>query len=271
MAVALLVTTTAVAQPSHGAIYPIVEQINGDVRLVRMSVDVAVEQIRGQTAATHLRSLLSRRPEAFVRSREVLRSRGHESTEEVFVERTLRRLSGVKGDASPNQYVQSSSEQNADGEIVFWSYDGPGYTWQGTIYVETYSDGAAATWDGQIDTSTEDHAWVWHENTWSSEGGPRDKDPVGRDAEPPRPGETTRGIQLASHRLLSVDASGPTFSGIVPVRFDLATWADCWRTGVVTGCTTAAVGCMRVKAGWPACFALWCLGAEIGSAIGCAL
>jgi hypothetical protein len=51
----------------------------------------------------------------------------------------------------------------------------------------------------------------------------------------------------------------------------LSNGAVCWRNAVVGGCTTAAIGCIRVKVAWPACFATWCIGAEVGGAVACAL
>ncbi|HYK05477.1 MAG TPA: hypothetical protein VE974_27240 [Thermoanaerobaculia bacterium] len=240
-------------------VFPVVEQISDEVRLVRISPEIAVEQIRGSAALAHLRHLQSQRPEAFRKSTEVLRKRGHEATAEVFVERTLRTAGGMTDEEHPFGLTQSSAEQSAQGEIVFWSYDGPGYAWQGTIYLEVYATGAAATWDGQIDTGSSSHPWVWHEKTWQGTVG-RHQDT--ESTEPPQPG-----VYLVAQQSISADDRPDRDTQ----RVGFYNWAVCWRQGVVAGCTTAAIGCMRVKAAWPACFGMWCVGAEIGSGIGCAL
>jgi hypothetical protein len=235
-----------------------------------MSPDVAVEQIHGKSAVAHLRNLMARRPEAFKRSAELLRAKGHVPTEEVFVERTLRtRFGTYKGEgmsASPYSFVQTSGESSQDGEIVFWSWDGPGYTWQGTIYMEVYGYGAA-TWDGEIDTDDSNYPWNWETQTWASPDcspncGPENQ--TGLQPRPLRPGDMSRGaIQLAAMRSKG-DYSLASWNSWY-------NWSICFRTAVVAGCTAAAVGCSRVKAAFPACFGLWCVGVEIGSGIGCAL
>lgn len=240
--------------------FPLVEQISDEVRLVRISPEISVEQLRGSAALAHLRSLQSRRPDAFRKSSEVMRGRGYEATAEVFVERTLRTAGGSTDKDSGFSLTQSSSEQSAQGEIVFWSYNGPGYTWQGTIYLEVYATGAAATWDGQIDTGSASHPWVWHQKTWEGTIG-RHQDIESN--EPPQPGV----YLLVANQLAPAD--GKTDRNIQRVTF--YNWAVCWRQGVVAGCGAAAIGCMRVKVAWPACFGTWCVGAEIGSGIGCAL
>jgi hypothetical protein len=252
----------------YGPVYPVVQQISNDVRLVELTPEVAVEQIRGASAVARLQKIMARHPEVFAKSRKRWLERGYTPTQEVFIERTVRRGAG-NGDIT---LTQTSGESNAEGEILFWSYDGPGYTWQGTIYVEVYADNSASMWDGQIDTSSDEHPWIFQEMTWSGGGsgpeGPENR--VKRFGPPPLPGHLARtgGIQLAVNR--QPDFRSHNGPGILPVR-SFYDWAVCWRAGVVSGCTTAAVGCMRVKAGWPACFGLWCVGAEIGSAIGCAM
>jgi hypothetical protein len=250
--------TRAHSAADRPEVFPVVQQISDDVRLVRISPEIAVEQLRGSAALAHLRALQSRRPEAFRKSHELLRGQGHDVTNEVFVERTLRTTGGTAGTKDPFS-LTDSSEHKAEGEIVFWSYAGSGYTWQGTIYLEVYSTGAAATWDGQIDTSSSDHPWVWHQKTWEGTIG-RNQDI--ESSEPPLPG-----VYLVVDRMVADHSE--TGRIIHPVSF--YNWATCWRAGVVSGCTAAAIGCMRVTAAWPACFGTWCVGAEIGSAIGCAL
>lgn len=132
--------------------------------------------------------------------------------------------------------------------------------------MEVYGYGAS-TWDGAINTGDSRYPWQWFNKTWDDgcsgprcDGGP----PKVRWNEPLLPGAMTHGgIEMVSLRSKR--------------EFQLASWrgwydwATCWRTGVIEGCTAAASGCMRVKAGFPACFATWCIGAEVGSGVACAL
>lgn len=68
MAVAATITAAGSAQITSVThpIYPVVQDINKEVRLIKFSPDVAVEQLRGSVALSHLRSVMSRRADAFV-------------------------------------------------------------------------------------------------------------------------------------------------------------------------------------------------------------
>jgi hypothetical protein len=251
-------------QQSHD-VYPVVQVVNSEIRLVKISRDVTVEQLTGVTARQHLEKLKASRPQAFKASDARMRALGHREPGEVFVERTLR-TTASKGTGAPGNSpyrLADTSESNSEGEIDFESWDGPGWTWQGNIYVSVYGYGDSV-WSGEIDTDSTDYPWDWVDQTYASPDcsphcGP---DNQGR-LSPPRPGEMTRGmVQLAklSH--------GPIRS----VNWDdWYNWSTCYRTGVLAGCGSAATGCWHAKGGWAPCWALWCVGAEIGSAIGCAL
>lgn len=273
MAVLIFAVFTSVAEePATGSmnpdVMPAVTQLNPDVRLVQFRSGASVEQLTGAAALAHLKNLIARHPKAFAASRANMAARGFIPTNTVFVERTFLPVSSRSSrKQSIYSLVQTSSEQNSDGEIVFWSYDGPGDTWQGTIYMNVYADAAASTWDGQIDTGTQDYPWNWVTQTWGNDGVPLEQQQASapRPPGPPLPGMFSRAaaIQLAAYR--------PGHSNIYPVRINWYAWADCWRAGVIAGCTTAAAGCIRVRAGFPACFGLWCLGAQIGTGISCAV
>jgi hypothetical protein len=244
---------------------PVVQDISPEIKLIKFGNGVQVEQLRGNAASAHLQNLIARHPKAFAESRKDMARRGFHPTNTVFVERTYRDVSNrSQHPTHPYELVQTSNEQNSDGEIVFWSYDGPGDSWQGSIYMEVYSDGAASMWNGQIDTTSQDYPYNWVENTWSYGG---DDGPDTRTAlpnHPPLPGNISRiaGVQFASWK---------PGQGALLVTFNWYNWSTCWRAGVVGGCTTAAVGCLRSAAAWPACFGLWCVGAEIGTGLACAI
>lgn len=250
------------APASGDYIQPVMQQVSPDIRLIKYGNGVQVEQLKGNAAAAHLQNLIARHPEAFVASKKDMMRRGFHPTNTVFVERTYREMSNhSQRPTHPYELTQTSSEQNSDGEIVFWSYDGPGDSWQGTIYMEVYSDGAASTWDGQIDTTSQDYPYNWITNTWSYEGndGPFDRTALQK---PPLPGSMNRAaaIQFAAWK---------PGQSVFPVKFNWYNWSLCWRAGVIMGCTNAAIGCLRSAAAWPVCFGLWCAGAELGAGLGC--
>lgn len=262
------------AAPERAAarVAPSVREIGSDIKVIQFANGVNVEQIRSQSARTHLQNVKLRHPEAFTAARAAMLARGFLPANEVFVERTYHQTPNKKqsdrkrpgSNDKPYSLVQTSSEDNSDGEIIFESYEGPDGTWQGTIYVEFYSNGVASTWNAQIDTSSQDYPYTWLEKTWSyaGDGGPLQ---IRSLTKPPLPGSMIRAaaIQYASWK--------PGSTQVLPVGMNWYGWATCWRAGVIGGCGTAAVGCIRVTAAWPACFATWCIGAEISSAVVCGI
>lgn len=253
---------------SQQPVYPVVEDLTSDIRLIKVAPNVAVEQLRGDAALAHLRNVMARHPHAFDEAVKRLTSRGRTDTGVVFVERTLHNAaaSQMKNRSSDYSLTQTSSETSADGEVDFWSWDGPGDEWEGNIYVEVYGYGAS-TWSGAIDTGTTSYPWVYVDETWASPDcsphcGP---DNQGGRLNPLMPGQMTHGaIQLAALRR----GNGVFMQADWNSWYN---WSECFQSRVVGGCTAAAVGCLRLKAGWPACFGFTCVGVEIGSAIGCAL
>lgn len=237
------------------------ERLDGDVVRVALG-SAAVERITGENARNRLRALIASNPAAFEQSQKRLRRLGWTPTEEVFVERSMSRI-GNRDAAQPSfGLVQDHSEQNADGEILFWSWtDGDDSTWEGSIYVEIYSNGAASLWDGQIDASTSEHAWVWYEKSWER---PARERPRVRFSAPPIPGSAAQVVHFIR------DDGRQLELGIMPAA-SFYRWAVCWRAAVVGGCTTAAIACRLSGPAWPACWAAWCIGAEVGGAIACYL
>lgn len=215
-----------------------------DERVVRVGPNILLQQLKGDAALAHLANLMSRRPNALGAARADLVQRGFRETDEVYVERILR-LS-VADSFGPGAIVPAQDywEQNAQGEIVFWSFDdGDDSTWEGTIYFEEYSTGIASQTNGQIDASNQQHEWVFHNLVWSS----------GRPGGPPpyRPSAFMPATVIL--------AGGGGWSA----------WANCWRQNVVGGCGAAAVGCISVGPGWPACFGSTCVGVELGFGLAC--
>lgn len=160
--------------------------------------------------------------------------------------------------------AQNYSEQNRDGEIVFWSWsDGNNATWEGEIYVEVYSTGWAATYEGQIDASTSQHPWIWYENTWE-----RPRGPIQTEYGTPPPASGFAVLAVAPSWLPRDPASRP--SGYALALRGMA-WAKCWRGCVVGACSAIAGACLFSNGLWPKCFGGGCVFAELGCAIDCAL
>jgi hypothetical protein len=250
---------------ANNAISPVVQQINPDVRLIQYSNGASVEQLKGEAAYKHLQNVMSRHPQAFLAARKEMEKRGYlHPTMTVFVERTLRSVhdSGSQ-QAQPYSLTQTSGESNADGEIDFWSYDSADSVWAGTIYIELYSTGDASTWDGELDESTTDYPWNWTTETWAGTGGGGGGPKQVKLTRPPMPGDLTRaaGIMPASLR------NGHGDNMLV---FDWLGWSECWRGGVIGGCSGAAVACLRVGPAWPGCWGAVCAGVEVGTGITCA-
>ncbi|MGD2113917.1 MAG: hypothetical protein PVG07_02620 [Acidobacteriota bacterium] len=263
---------TSQSEPSTRSHFERRAQRSSDVIRVQRRDGSFVEKLKGEAALTHLYNLFSRRPEAFKGVRKSLRARGLEPTEHVYVERTVR-LASNRNESSGSRAVptQDYSEENSDGEIVFWSWDdGNDATWEGSIYVEVYSSGDASTWEGQIDASDETHEWNYYEKTWSGGGdGPGGEPLPATNEAPPWPSRRSHhGVTLASRSPNgSHTAYGSNGSMYTPVGW--SSWAHCWRACVVGGCAAVAIQCIRSGPLWPACFGIGCIGAEVGCAITC--
>ena len=272
-AIAFAALSTLAATPGPSTrVEPVVRDIGPGTKLIQFASGINVEQLRSQAARAHLDNVKRRHPDAFAASRADLLARGFVPSTEVYVERTYHQAATQKqssnGRLQPDnkQYdlAQNSSEQNSDGEIIFESYEGPGDTWQGTIYMELYADGAATSWSGQIDTSTSEYPYNWATLDWSYAGDDRGPIDLTSMRHPPIPGAISRAASIQS-------ASWKPGKTVFPAAVNWYNWAYCWRSAVVGGCTAAAIGCIRSAAAWPACFATWCIGAEVAGAVVCAM
>ncbi len=267
--VCLAGSVAAHAETSHPFIPPMSCQRAGrtpeaEITRVKLSDDVVVERIKGKAALKRLTELRNRQPEAFARARKDLRSHGFVPTEKVYIERTVRLASKGPGAGDPQVVpTQDYGESNADGEILFWSWnDGNDATWEGTIYMDVYSAGAAATWDGQIDTSTEEYPWIYYTKTWEGPGSGGGRPKV--DFQGPRP-------KGPSFSVVSATMTRPGGPRAYLREASFYDWAVCWRACVVGSCIAAAIGCKWGDGLWPGCFGAWCVGAEVGCGVTCFL
>lgn len=240
-------------------VVPAAGSTSGDVQRVKIGDDLWVEKLHGEAALAHLYNLLGRRPDALAAARRNLTVQGFSPTETVYVERVIGLAHGsAQESGSSVGLAQTYSEQDGRGEIVFWSWDdGQPNTWEGTIYIEIYSNGAASTWEGQINSGTTDHPWVYYRKTWEQQ--PRPPQQTLWDA-PPLPGTV-------------VPATMKTPFNGSPDEIMLAGtfygWAKCWRQCVVGWCAGAAVACLGTTVNWPICWGAACSGAELACGINC--
>ena len=90
-----------------------------------------------------------------------LAARGYRPTDILVVQRKLGPaesvLPGVNGPMSIVPQPASTTYSNSAGEQIFWSWDdGDDSTWEGSQYVERYSDGAWASYDVPAGVSLRD-------------------------------------------------------------------------------------------------------------------
>jgi hypothetical protein len=125
-----------------------------------LSAGSGQERLTGASALAHLEKLQARAKRFEAATRE-LEDLGFTKTDDVTVVRSVGRVRSRSLDRSSKiQPVQTFG--NTGGEIVFWSWDdGNAATWEGVIYVENYVTGATATWNTQMDVTTEYFEVLW--------------------------------------------------------------------------------------------------------------
>jgi hypothetical protein len=242
----------AVATPVR-AVTPVVQQCSDAASHVHEAARGRIrgnyEIVSGPVAVSHLRDLTARRQELMEKAARRMRDRGFKPTDIVMVARN----DGSGGEIAPVE----DSFSNQEGEIVFWSWDdGANETWEGVIYVEDYVTGAFATWESQLDISTEDEYPLWESYVGGGGGGPRE--PVYQthlfQDEPPQLASSAAEYALDRIR-------GGTSRDIQ--RVGLRRWAAC--TGA--GCAGSAIGCIATGPKWAVCTGIWCAGWAIGCGI----
>ena len=222
------------------------------------SSNMWVEVLRGQAANAHLLNLMAKRPAAFEAAQSRLQSRGLKPTDNVVVVRTL-----ALGEPLATSVPQSTlitrdvSVGDASGEMVFWSWDdGNPNTWEGSIYVDHYSQDYQALFEGQLLIPTSNYDWNWGSRIWQSRE-PRLIEMLG---DPTHPGAPDESVAANPATPFGVDIGSTAGSGLSTraIRDRIPGYLRCWLGGVIGGCTTVGWTCIGSGLGWPACFALGC-------------
>ncbi|HEX2163829.1 MAG TPA: hypothetical protein VHM02_07760 [Thermoanaerobaculia bacterium] len=233
----------------------------------------AYEVLQDSAAFAHLADKRLRHPERFVGMGHALTARGHRPTDRIVVVRsigTARALAGrPRSPQAPKLLLQAqtTTDQNGQGEQIFWSWDdGDDSTWEGSQYVERYSDGAWITVDGQLDISQVGGDAIWATKT----GGGLGIDPDHRDTSWFGPADARGGIVEALR-----SSQSPTLLRFAqqeqdPERPRNQEWEDQmdgWAKCVGATCAGCALGCMFTGPGYPGCYGACCIGGMVACAL----
>jgi hypothetical protein len=220
----------------------------GDGSYVVVQSGQAYEVLKGTRAFRHLSDKRLAHPERFLGMGSALASRGYRPTDTIFVERSLTPKEaldalGKEGEGLIRPLLSSTTYSNSQGEQIFWSWDdGNDGTWEGSQYVERYSDHAWVTYDGQLDISNTNGDAIWSQKTGGSSG----ITPENQVSFPGAAGHSD--VRLAG------------FFGNLDEEFK--DWAVC----ITGGCLACAGGCLFTGPAYPVCYGSCCFGVSIACA-----
>lgn len=247
--------------------------------------EVSIERLTGEAAWRHLDIRIAQNSAlkvAYERSRAEMSSRGYSATWTVFVERRIVRtpmrrppnsvVAQFKHLIMPSLSAQEYSEANGSGEFIATAWDdGNDDTWEGSIYVQRYSDGAWRLYDSQVDAGTSD----------DSSNAPNYHDFLdGRGGNGPGGPLPIRGPGLRRPKALFANLVGANenldalrkANAVVTAQSGCdwlcraGRWASCTR-GWCAAAAISAYGCRRTGAAWLPCFGIACTGAQVACAI----
>lgn len=223
-----------------------------------------VELLAGERAADYLRMLMAQHPDRFENLGRYLAEEGYVPTHEVSVARLIRFVPAEdQQPMSGSDFRLTTSTSTSEGVVVTHSWDdGDDATWEGSLYVESYSDGAWARYEAQVDIATADWEAIWAEAV--AGGGSPDGDPF-----PARLNDPTSGLQQKfSHALLG-RASMPLQSGIAPCFMTLPAqpWFQDFMTCVISGAAGCATACAFTGPGWGNCTSACAAGVYVTCAL----
>lgn len=226
-----------------------------EVVTIPINQQLSVQVLQGTAAYEHIQTLKQRRPAALKDAGKKLAALGYQPTDVYVVVRTLR----TEGAAASNvdnfgsnfhlQHVAQSQEfQNEDGEMVTMSWDdGDDSTWEGTWYVERYSDGSWKTMEGQLDIADAPPYAIWSEVIGQGKGGGNPPVNANPDNNPFLAPASSPQISLAS---LASFASGANLQ-------DNGDWGD-WAQCAGAGCLGCLAECIYAGPYYWGCVAACC-------------
>lgn len=217
----------------------------GENSYVLVQSGQAYEVLRGSRALTYLANKRLQHPQRFMGMGGALASAGYRPTDTIYVERSLdpeeaMDILGDRGSRLIQPRRASTTYSNWQGEQIFWSWDdGNDATWEGSQYVERYSDHAWASYDGQLDISNTNGDAIWGTKTGSGGG-------IDEEFQVSIPGGESRGSIRFAGFFDDVDE-------------DFKQWALC----ITGGCLGCAGGCLLTGPGYPLCYGGCCFGVSI--------
>jgi len=217
---------------------------------------LGVETLSGERGLEYLESLKRAHPERFSKAGASLAQAGYRPTSIVVALRLTHfsPVSAVRG-LGPAGALPTTTVATSAGEVIFHSWDdGDDGTWEGSVYVERYSDGAWVLYDVQYDIETADYFEVWSEGMGGGGGGPGG-DPI----EARYRSDRSSGILVASLRIPDLGFILPTF----PYYYGHDPFLTCLTAGAA-GC---AAGCTFTGPGWGPCFGACATGVVVACAI----
>lgn len=240
---------------------------DGERHIAMVNSKIAVETLTGHRAVEYFQKLRAEKPARFKEAGKFLAQKGYKPTNTVTVFRTLRITEaqlrqGIVPPAVPQR--ASTTVTSSEGEVVFWSWDdGDDGTWEGSTYVERYSDGAYTNSDSQSDIQTSDYFEIWSDVTSSGGGGdgPGD-DPIAVSFEPKQDANQVR-FAVAGGPNAALMQQGALNPRLVLDGFDWQGFLSC----SIGGCSGCAVSCAFTGPTWPGCFGPCCGAVVVACAI----
>ncbi|MGN6182724.1 MAG: hypothetical protein ACTHQM_03620 [Thermoanaerobaculia bacterium] len=193
----------------------------------------------------HLELLKSKRPTAFEKAERRLTARGFTPTDRVVVFRT--------GAVAPANFAPVQSVETTEGEIVFWSWDdGDDSTWEGTMWLARYSNGAELLQEAQFDVATTTPTVTYESTIWR------------------KPPDLEYADTLSSGRqqpLLVASLNGVAASPQIELASSMPRPAREWLGCVINGCLVGAVACVFTGPAFPECVVVVCAAVKLGCTV----
>lgn len=242
---------------------------------------VSVERLTGEAAWRHLDIRIAENPRlksAYERSRKEMFARGYNATWTVYVEKRIvlepvgrpanNVLVQILNLAVARVSAQEYSESNESGEFIASAWDdGNDNTWEGSLYVHRYSDGAWRLFDTQLDAGTSEDSSnePYYHDFLDGQGG------HGPDGPLPVKGPANRKPKALYVNLVAADSDAVALRN---ANAAVAAQAGCdwlckagqWASCTRAWCTAAAIGaygCRMSGPGWLPCFGAACTGVQV--------
>lgn len=241
-----------------------------------------VERFQGEEARRYLNTRIAQNASfkaAYERSQQQMLARGYMATWTVYVERRFTRKPvdrSLQGRVRQLMDVivspvsaQGYSESSESGEFIVSAWDdGNPDTWEGSVYVHRYSDGAWRLFDMQLDAGTSEAAAndPYYNNFLDGRGGGGPGGPL------PINGPLDRGPRAVFVNLVGADTDvarleAANITATANAQCDWLCQAGQWARCTRHGCVGSAIACTRTGPLWLPCFGAVCTGVQVVCAL----